>query len=294
MANRNLDDLTIAYLLKKAGETASAALNKAVAAINATIANIQTTLDNKVSKSGDSMTGNLTISYESPGVITNVTGRTDGTAPASDTNSYGFRLRDKNGNNVAIFTDRWNADGRQGAWIAGARSGVYNSLYLFVDSSGNRVVSVSEAAPWRNALNVVNKSGDTMTGALTLNTPLAIASGGTGASSAVDGSFNLQTKPWKNTSAINSTTPRTLSFSGSSGIVYFAFTGGNNTNNMGAYIIYSGGASGTPIFKTVSAASNLTLTAATGKITISSSSSANCYMYLVCMSANAYNNLTLS
>ena len=140
----------------------------------------------------------------------------------------------------------------------------------------------------------VSKSGDTMTGALTLNTPLAIASGGTGASSAADGSFNLQTKPWKSTSAINSTNPRTLSFSGSSGIVYFAFTGGNNANNMGAYIIYSGGASATPVIKNVSAASNLTLTAATGKITISSSSSANCYMYLVCMSANAYNNLTLS
>lgn len=140
----------------------------------------------------------------------------------------------------------------------------------------------------------VNKSGDTMTGALTLNTPLAIASGGTGASSAADGAFNLQTKPWKSTSAINSTNPRTLSFSGSSGIVYFAFTGGNNANNMGAYIIYSGGASATPVIKNVSAASNLTLTAATGKITISSSSSANCYMYLVCMSANAYNNLTVS
>ena len=140
----------------------------------------------------------------------------------------------------------------------------------------------------------VSKAGDTMTGALTLNTPLAIASGGTGASSAADGSFNLQTKPWKSTSAINSTTPRTLSFSGSSGIVYFAFTGGNSANNMGAYIIYSGGASATPVIKTVAAASNLTLTAATGKITITSSSSANCYMYLVCMSANAYNNLTLS
>lgn len=141
--------------------------------------------------------------------------------------------------------------------------------------------------------NKVEKSGDTMTGALTLNVPLAIASGGTGANTASVGAFNLLTKPWKSTSAINSSNPRVLSFSGSSGIVYFAFTGGNSANNMGAYIIYSGGASATPVIKTLSAASNLTLTAAVGKITISSSSANNCYMYLACMSQNAYNNITV-
>lgn len=127
-----------------------------------------------VNIAGDTMTGNLTISNGSPGAYADATSKTDGVAPSSDTNSIGFRLRDKNGNNVAMFTDRWNADGRQGAFVSGARNGVYNALYLLVDSSGDRVVSVSDAAPWRTAL------GLGTSGAL----PITIAQGGTGATSA--------------------------------------------------------------------------------------------------------------
>ena len=109
----------------------------------------------------ETLAGNLYLKNASPGVLSNATGRTDGVAPGSDTNSYGFRLRDKNGNNVAIYTDRWMADGRQGAWIAGARNSVYNSLMLLLDSSGNRVVTVSESAPWRKALELCYAANDT-------------------------------------------------------------------------------------------------------------------------------------
>lgn len=127
-------------------------------------------LDGKVSKSGDTMTGNLTIESAMPGYYVKATDVTDGVAPSADTNQVGFRVTDKNGANIAIYADRENANGQQGAWMAGMRNGVGNALFLLVDSNGNRSVSVTEAAPWRTALNAVNKSGDTMTGSLVVKT----------------------------------------------------------------------------------------------------------------------------
>ena len=45
-------------------------------------------------------------------------------------------------------------------------SRVENDLSLYVAKDGTRTVWVTDSAPWRSALNVVNKSGDTMTGNL--------------------------------------------------------------------------------------------------------------------------------
>lgn len=43
---------------------------------------------------------------------------------------------------------------------------INHNLNLYIDSSGNRSVSVSDAAAWRAGLGAVNKAGDTMTGSL--------------------------------------------------------------------------------------------------------------------------------
>lgn len=128
---------------------------------------------NVVNRAGDTMTGNLTLENAAPGVYAKATDVTDGTAPSSDTNQIGYRVTDKNGANIAIFTDRENTNGTQGAWVGGGRNGTYNNLYLLLDSSGNRVVSFSEVGPWRKALGLGNAS----TGAL----PILMSQGGTSA-----------------------------------------------------------------------------------------------------------------
>lgn len=139
--------------------------------------------DSFVKRAGDSIAGNLTIENASPGFYAKATDVTDGVAPSEDTNQVGFRVQDKNGANIAMFADREYANGRQGAWVSGARNGVYNALYLLVDSSGNRVVSVSDAAPWRTALGLGNIA--------TVNSPVPVANGGTGSTSASGARTNL-------------------------------------------------------------------------------------------------------
>lgn len=107
---------------------------------------------NAVNKAGDIMTGNLTIDNDAPGVYAKATDITDGVAPSADTNQIGFRIVDKNNSIIALFTDRENKNGQQGAWITGVRNNVFNSLYLQVDSSGNKIVSVSDQKAWCKAL----------------------------------------------------------------------------------------------------------------------------------------------
>lgn len=124
-----------------------------------------------VKKTGDTMTGDLTIDKSVPGVILKNANTTDGTAPSQNTNSMGFRVRDKNGNNIAQFTDYWTPDGRQGAWVAGFNKGVANGLLLFVDANGNRSVSVSDAAAWRAGIGLGDVS--------TISTVSSIVSAGT-------------------------------------------------------------------------------------------------------------------
>lgn len=121
--------------------------------INALIA----ALSGKVSKAGDTMTGNLEIDNTSPGeILKNTAMDVTGSSYASPTNSTGFRLRDKNGKNVAIITDRYLANGTTGLWLTGCKTvngtDINNALSLYVDKNGNRIIGVSDPAPWRSAL----------------------------------------------------------------------------------------------------------------------------------------------
>ena len=119
------------------------------------ISTLDTALSGKVSKSGDTMSGNLTIGDSSPGVV-GINSAMDVTDSSyTRTNSTGFRLQDKNGKNVAIVSDRYLANGSTGLWLTGWKtvngSNFSNNLSLYVDKNGNRVVDLSPA-PWRSAL----------------------------------------------------------------------------------------------------------------------------------------------
>ena len=130
---------------------------------------------NAVNKSGDTMTGNLIIERAEPGVYAKYSNRSSASVTTS-ANSVGFRCVDKDSNIVALYTDRYYKDGTTeftGAYMAGAKvvngTNILNQLQLRVHSDGTRSIYVTEAAPWRTALNVVNKAGDVMTGSLTVS-----------------------------------------------------------------------------------------------------------------------------
>ena len=124
-------------------------------------------VDKKVSKSGDTMTGNLNINNNAPGIIAKKINKSSADDVSANDNSVGYRVTDKNGNIVAIFTDRYLASGNAvGAWLGGARvvngSNSFNNLYLLIDASGNPFVLL-EAAAWRKALEICYTANETMT-----------------------------------------------------------------------------------------------------------------------------------
>ena len=109
-----------------------------------------------------------------------------GVDPSTTTDGKTIYFTDKNNVDIGRINLRFVSDSRQGLMLSAHRpangSDVYNALYLYVKSDGSRVVTVSEAAPWRSAIGAVNKAGDTMTGSL-------IVSRATGT-----GTFALSTK----------------------------------------------------------------------------------------------------
>lgn len=124
--------------------------------IVSSISSLISDISGKVSKAGDTMTGNLEIDNASPGeILKNTATDVTDSSYAAPTNSMGFRLRDKNGKNVAIITDRYLADGSTGLWMSGWKTvngtAISNNLSLYVDKDGNRVVDLYPAV-WRDAL----------------------------------------------------------------------------------------------------------------------------------------------
>lgn len=117
-------------------------------------------------KTGGTITGSLGISSTSPAIYMSNTNADVTLSSYTAFNSVGIRLRDANGKNVAIITDRYMADGKTGLWLSGWKTvngtDVSNGLYLYVDKNGNRVVEVSEGAPWRKAINICYTANETM------------------------------------------------------------------------------------------------------------------------------------
>lgn len=125
-----------------------------------------------VKKTGDTMTGNLTMDNRS--VFAQSATLKDGTLVSSPTTSIArFYLADKDGYNLGYLVPYFNSDGRQATLLAARRhigdNDIVNSLYLYVAANGARSVVVSDAAAWRSAIGAVNKAGDTMTGNLLIS-----------------------------------------------------------------------------------------------------------------------------
>lgn len=139
--------------------------------IHWTATSVDEQLDGKVSKSGDSMTGSLAISGGR--ITTKSTDIDTNTTPSAITWGTGqIRFEDKDNDPIALFIPAKNTANQQGL-VLGARRSVSGSLVdnllnIYIDGSGNRIITVSDAAIWRSALNAVNKAGDTMTGHLEL------------------------------------------------------------------------------------------------------------------------------
>lgn len=116
-----------------------------------------------VSKSGDTMTGNLSITKSSATLTLKSTNVTVGTAPSSTVYSPLIQLLDSAGNAICYWRGIFATDGRTGYQLEAYRSvngsNVYNNISLFIASNGTRTVSVSDANAWRNALGVNNARG---------------------------------------------------------------------------------------------------------------------------------------
>jgi len=131
----------------------------------------RTTANGKVSKSGDTMTDNLTIAAATePLVITKNTSATLGNIPAQKKYFGGIGMKDS-----ANVTSGWvessydvNGDSimkiNTRNVVGGA--GVDNVLDIVVKSDGTRVIRPSHPAAWRAGIGAVNIAGDTMTGDL--------------------------------------------------------------------------------------------------------------------------------
>ena len=132
-----------------------------------------TALSGKVSKAGDTMTGDLTISGASSAVKD--TRITSGTAPSSDIYGRSFYLFDSNGFNIGTLQVVSLANGREGfQLVAGKKvNGVnkYNYIRLYVDANGDPIVDLSSPAAWRAALslNAINNTGAVGAGGLRID-----------------------------------------------------------------------------------------------------------------------------
>lgn len=124
-----------------------------------------------VRRSGDTMTGNLTVrdaslNMDDPDV-------TVGTRPSTNQWSKPFRIRDSAGKSLARILGFYGSNGKCGIQIYGDQivngEDKYNYLGLYMDDSGVASVEMNNPGAWRSALNAVNKAGDTMTGSLTLS-----------------------------------------------------------------------------------------------------------------------------
>lgn len=132
--------------------------------------------------------------------------------------------------------------------------------YQNVENQNTTIVSVLNKLS-EEAAGKVSKSGDTMTGALNLGVPLAIASGGTGATTPLDAMVNLEGMPLLHSST---TTKRTLTASNRTAAL--VFTTANNPARCGAFLIYFHSSTANPIVIDIAAASGITTTVSAGKV----------------------------
>lgn len=136
------------------------------------ISALDTALSGKVSKAGDTMTGDLILQDGS--CITQDTRITSGTAPSSDIYGKSVYLNDSARFNVGTWQIMSLVNGREGFQLVAGKKvndvNKFNYIRMLVDANGNPVVEMNGSAAWRSAL------GLGTSGAL----PITVAQGGTG------------------------------------------------------------------------------------------------------------------
>ena len=112
----------------------------------------------------------------------NINSQIGQTVPSSNTSLGYFTIQDNQNYGFFWMMAYKDSNDRLQGQLAfrrknAAGTAINHNLNLFIDSSGNRAVSFSDAAAWREGLGAVNIAGDTMTGKLILNSGLSIKSG---------------------------------------------------------------------------------------------------------------------
>ena len=133
--------------------------------------------DDKVSKSGDTMTGGLVMDNSNVSIRDPVIRL--GTRPAANHWTMQFRILDSIGEAIAWIRAVAGANGQTGIQLYGRNivsgTGKNNYLGLYMSDTGAATVDINQPAAWRKALGLGNTNG-----AL----PITVAQGGTGAATA--------------------------------------------------------------------------------------------------------------
>lgn len=129
---------------------------------------------------GGILTGNLTISGNALRIKN--PNDTESIAPSSEIITHGLGFFDSQDNQFGFVRTRHFTGGQLETTISSARhdvgsSTIFNGLSLGIRPDGTRYVTVTEAAPWLSALGAVDKTGDTMTGQLTINNNALLING---------------------------------------------------------------------------------------------------------------------
>ena len=112
----------------------------------------------KVNKSGDTMTGDLTIRTDSAHILAQLTDVTVGTAPSANTGGY-IDFSDSTGDQtIGRYSATYGANKSSYATMMTRNrvsgSNVDNYVRLRVGSDGSRTVEIPDAAPWISALGI--------------------------------------------------------------------------------------------------------------------------------------------
>lgn len=178
-------------------------------ASNWTEVNIGDELENRVLKTGDTMTGNLDLSE---GSTVRINTGVDSSSDVGTGESYNGNLfLGTGGDNIGYLRLRSRAEGPYGIAIMTRRpvndSTIYNNLELIINNDGTRSIGLSDSAIWLNALGLGS------TTKVTTASSIVTAASGVSISSAEYAKWgNLATINivFKKTAAVTSTTSITL------------------------------------------------------------------------------------
>lgn len=124
--------------------------------VTSAISSLLSSLSGKVSKSGDTMTGNLEIDESDPSVFLKNTGADTSRSSDEIIRAWTFGAKDKNNKYAAYWQSTFQTNGRMNMALSARRIvgglNVDNTITLKINNDGTRLVSLSDPAVWRDAL----------------------------------------------------------------------------------------------------------------------------------------------